>query len=211
MKDHCARSLLYVAVEQNNFNLVEVLLSVGLNPNTKEHCRATPLTLVLIDGNVKMTQILVDAGVKSVQAHCSQILSPMDMALKLQYAELVDIMNKISRSMVNLDLQRYDPYMKENTSISQPTETIGPVNINRSSKGFLAPIIEDVGTCKMTRGRTERSTAYDCATTVLGDMHMKGSLCESFYKEQGDWGLLYLTKVVMNRPQLNPETFKEKV
>ena len=41
-------------------------------------------------------------------------------------------------------------------------------------------------------------------------MHMKGSLCESCYKEQGDGGLLYLAKVVMNRPQLNPETFKDK-
>ena len=210
VKDHFGRSLLHVAVEQNNFNLVEVLLSVGLNPNAKEHCGATPLTLAVIDGNVKMTQILVDAGASCSGPLFLEIPSPMDIALKLQYAELVEIMNKISSSMVDLDLQRYDPYMKDNTSVSQPTETTGPVKVNRSSKGFLTPIIGDVGTCKTTRGTTERSTAYDWATTVPGDMHMKGSLCESCYKEQGDGGLLYLTKVVMNRPQLNPETFKDK-
>ena len=48
----------------------------------------------------------------------------------------------------------------------------------------------------MTRGTTKRSTAYDWATTVPGNMHMKGSLCESCYKGQGNGGLLYPTKVV---------------
>ena len=100
--------------------------------------------------------------------------------------------------------------MKENTPISQHTEIIRRVKVNRSSKGFLTLILRDAGTCKTTRGITKRSTAYDWATIAPGDIHMKGSLCESCYKEKSDVGLFYLTKVVMNRPQLNPETFKDK-
>ena len=62
VKDHSGRSLLHVAVEQNNFNLAEALLSVALNPSAKENCGATPLILAVIDENVKLTQILADAG-----------------------------------------------------------------------------------------------------------------------------------------------------
>ena len=87
--DHFGRILLHVAMEQNNFNLVEVLLSVGLNPNAKEHCGAMPLTLSLIDRNVKLTQILVDANASCSCPLLAEVPSPMDMALKLQYATTI--------------------------------------------------------------------------------------------------------------------------
>ena len=60
------------------------------------------------------------------QVHCSQRSKSYGYD-----TEITIIINKISSAIVDLDLQRYDPYMKENTSISQPTETIGPVTVNR--------------------------------------------------------------------------------
>ena len=39
---------------------------------------------------------------------------------------------------------------------------------------------------------------------------MKGSFCESCFKEQGSGGFHHLTKVVMSLPHLTAEVFKEK-
>ena len=56
----------------------------------------------------------------------------------------------------------------------------------------------------------EQSTAYEWVELIPGDLHMKGSLCESAFKEQVVGGFHHLAQKVMKQPSLKEETFEEK-
>ena len=47
------------AAQNGNHSLVQILLSAGVNPNVKERCGATPLTLAVIKGDKKLVKILL--------------------------------------------------------------------------------------------------------------------------------------------------------
>ena len=56
----------------------------------------------------------------------------------------------------------------------------------------------------------ERSTAFDWVGIIVGDLHMKGSLCQCCFKEQGKGGMQYLNQTVIKRPQLTVDAFTDK-
>ena len=64
VKDHLKRTMLHVAVERNEFNLVKFFVDVGLNVNEKEGCGATPLSIAVLLKNTRICKVLFDAGAK---------------------------------------------------------------------------------------------------------------------------------------------------
>ena len=91
VKDLFGRTILHVAVEKNDYALTELILRSGFNSNPKEHCGATPLTLAVLGKCVRLCQILVDAGAKVHGPLFTTIPSPLDMSLKLNCQEIIDI------------------------------------------------------------------------------------------------------------------------
>ena len=48
VRDHLGRTLLHMAVEQGNFDLICCLMPAGCNPNAKEMCGVTLLVIAVI-------------------------------------------------------------------------------------------------------------------------------------------------------------------
>ena len=91
LRDHFGRAILHVAVEQNNCSLVKVILSMGFDPNVKEHCGATPLVLAVVNKYQDTCAFLVDAGASVRGPLFERISCPLDIALSMEAAEIIKI------------------------------------------------------------------------------------------------------------------------
>jgi ankyrin repeat protein len=60
LKDMYKRTISHHAVEHKNYLLAKVLLTVGINPNYKEGCGATPMSLAILNADVNMCKLLLD-------------------------------------------------------------------------------------------------------------------------------------------------------
>ena len=64
LRDHLGRTLLHVAVEHDNLSFADYLLSAGFNPNVKEYCGATPLTIAVNCKNKEFCRLSVETVVQ---------------------------------------------------------------------------------------------------------------------------------------------------
>ena len=185
VSDHLGRSLLHVAVENNNYFLTEMLLISGFFPNIKEYCGATPLTIAVINNNEKLCKLLVEARANVRGLLYTGIPSPLEMAQKMELAAVYEILNPDSSDAEDEDIATYDSkFTVKDNSVLQTAECSNEsCSPNRKSNGYITGVVGDVGTCKNNRGVMERSTAYQWVGIIPGDLHMKGSLCESAFKE----------------------------
>ena len=63
IRDKFGRTLLHAAVEQRNFTLTNIFISSGINPNSKELCGTTPLSLAVLNSD---TELLATLSVEAV-------------------------------------------------------------------------------------------------------------------------------------------------
>ena len=209
--DHLGRTITHVAVEQNHELLLECILAAGYNPNIKEHCGATPLTLAVIKKSTKLVKLLLSAGANVIGPLYAEIPTPLEMARKLELAEIYELMNPVDSDDDDECLLYYDEKLSTTVVVEQQQESSSnETSFDRSTPGFLTGVVGDCGTCKSNRGAMERSSCLNWMGIIPGDLHMKGSLSECCYKEHGVGGPLYITRNVMKRPGLKEEVFKEK-
>ena len=57
-RDRYDRTVFHAAVEEQQYTLVNILLACGINPNAKEGCGATPMSLAVINSDLEMCKIL---------------------------------------------------------------------------------------------------------------------------------------------------------
>ena len=57
-RDRCDRTAFHAAVEEKQNTLVNILLACGINPNAKEGCGATPVSLAVINSDLEMCKII---------------------------------------------------------------------------------------------------------------------------------------------------------
>ena len=81
-RDHLQRTFLHFAVEQDNLPFAECLMSAGLNPNAIEQCGATPLTIAVAAGSLKLCKFLVASGSAVRGPTYVGIPDPIEMAKK---------------------------------------------------------------------------------------------------------------------------------
>ena len=182
--DHLGRSLLHVAVEQGNHLFAECILSAGFSPNIKEKCGATPLTISMCNKDLKICKLLVDSGAAVRGPLFDSVPCPIDIARKLELAEIYECLNTDTSDDEDHDLQRYNNFKSiENQSNKYVnTSSDAGTSINRGTQGFLTGVVGEVGTCKCNRSVMERSNSFSWVGIITGDFHMKGSIIECCFK-----------------------------
>ena len=96
IRDHLQRSVLHIAVERTEVNLVKFLINIGLHVNAREGCGATPLTLAVLTKNTLICKFLVEAGAKHSGPLFTSIPSPLVTATKLELNNILGMFNEDS-------------------------------------------------------------------------------------------------------------------
>ncbi|CAB4020812.1 BRCA1-associated RING domain 1 [Paramuricea clavata] len=212
LRDHLGRSILHIAVEKQNINLVDCLLHAGFNPNVKETCGITPLLIAVTLKNKATCQLLVNSRACSRGPLFTNIPSPLAIALKIELAEIVEILNPCVSDAEDDDIAAYDPIFSRSTNLPRThSDSVVTKNFQRATPGFITGVVGDVGTCKTNCGVISRSTAYNLVGIIPGDLHTEGYFAESCFKEQGPGGFHYRIAKVLKRPKLTVEAFKKKL
>ena len=188
-------------------------MTAGFNPNVTEHCGATPLTIAVCQKGPKLCELLVNCGADVRGPLYVGIPTSLEMALKLQYAEIYEILNRCESDIEDDDIKSYDKlytsYKKTTHNKKNADETDMQIP-NRSTSGFLTGIVGDAGTCRINRSVMERSPIYSWIGIIPGDLHTRGAMIEACFKEQALGGFHHLVKNVLSRPKLKSEVFKDK-
>jgi hypothetical protein len=224
--DQYGRTIFHCAVETKNYVLVKLLLAVGINPNAKEGCGATPMTIAVLNADHEASKILLENFAEYEGALFGSFPSPLEMATAMGLANIVVLFQSYSQANDNpvvKALQRSDSSLSNIKSTQNPVEDMDAdsnppaesgceYEYKRSDyKGFPTAVVGDVGTCKVNRSVKHRnSTAYSWMTEIPGDMHAKGHLCEATFKAHGKSGFHKLVHSVMKRPKLTEEAFKKR-
>ena len=90
IRDQYERTVFHHAVEMRNYTLVKVLLAVGVNPNAKEGCGATPMTLAALNSDSSMTKLLLDNFGEFQGPLFGAFPTPLEMATVMELTEITD-------------------------------------------------------------------------------------------------------------------------
>ena len=60
IKDVHGRTIFHAAVEEKRYSLVKILLSSGVNPNAKEGCGATSMSIAVLNNDASMCKLLLE-------------------------------------------------------------------------------------------------------------------------------------------------------
>jgi ankyrin repeat protein len=112
IRDHLGRSLLHMAVEQQNVNLVHCLLHAGVNPNLKEMCGVTPLIIAVITNNKEICKMLVNSQASVRGPLFTNIPSPLAVAMKMELEEIYELLDPSLSDQEDDDITSYDPGFK---------------------------------------------------------------------------------------------------
>ena len=211
--DHFQRTLLHVAVELDNLQYARFLVEAGCHPNVKEGCGLTPLNLAVIKRNADMCRFLVSSGARYNGPLFTSIPSPHQMAQILDITQIIVIfdedagMSEDENEVVRSCDETYAKDSKVNKDIACQSKS---TDANRSSPGFVTPVVGDVGTCKTNCAAMSRSSAFNWVGPVPGDLHNKGYFCEAIFKTHGSSGLHHMIINVLDRKKLTSEVFKER-
>ena len=97
VKDRYERTLFHHAVEQKNYFLVKILLTIGVNPNSKEGCGASPMSLAVMNGDINMCKILLDNFANFADftgAQFGSFPTPLEMATAMDLTDIVELFDK---------------------------------------------------------------------------------------------------------------------
>ena len=98
-KDRYGRTVFHAAVEEKRYTLVKLLLSCGVNPNEKEECGATPLTLAVLKLDVALCKLLVDNFAEYQGEMYGSFPSPLDMAMAMEAHAIVNLFQSNTTDM----------------------------------------------------------------------------------------------------------------
>ena len=144
IKDHMKRSILHVAVEQSESNLVKCLINMGLDAKVREGCGTTPLSLAVLTKNTWMCKLLGDAGARHSGPLFTSIPSPSAMATKLELDDIQDIFNQdslLSDEEDELVQQIDDLFYKKKPCIPHTPPPQSLETCNRTNTGFVTPVV----------------------------------------------------------------------
>ena len=211
VKDHLRQSLLHVAVEQGQENFAKCLVDMGLEVNYREDCGITPLSLAVLNKNKDLCKFLVESGARYSGPLLTTVPSPLCMAERLQYPEILEVFAKDQEESEDENelIRHIDSTLSKSSSNASNTVS-NDSHVNRSCSGFVTPIVGDVGTCKTNQAAMSRSGSYQWVGICPGDLHNKGYFCEAAFKVHGSSGLHYILLEVMKRKRLATEVFKNK-
>ena len=200
-RDRYDRTVFHAAVDEKQYTLANILLVCGNNPNAKEGCGATPMSLAVINSDLEMCKILTMNFAEYNGELFRCFPSPLEMAVAMNLDEIVSLFNSSSKKfespLVTLiqgasttlpvpDSCVEDHFISENNNISAVF-----VFKRSECKEFPTAVVRDVGMCKNNRSVKNRdSNAYGCCAEIPGDMHAKWYLCEAAFKALGDGGFL---------------------
>ena len=212
IRDHLQRSVLHVAVEQTEVSLVKFLINIGLDVNAREGCGATPLTLAVLTKNTLICTFLVEAGAKHSGPLFTSIPSPLVMATKLELNDILAMFNEDSALSDEEDMfiKRLDETLCKSPESGQTQFPSNEETCNRTSPGFVTPVVGDVGTCKTNNAAMSRSGSHQWVDLCPGDLHNKGYFCEAVFKVHGSSGFHVMLVEVLKRKRLMTEVFKRK-
>mgnify|MGYP002804036238 CR=1 FL=1 len=222
LTDQYGRTMFTYSVEMKNYVLVKVLLSIGINPNVKEGCGATAMTIAVLNNDVNMCKILLENFAEYEGAFFGSFPSPLLMAAKMELTNIVELFHlfsKMKESQIIDALQSIDCCSASDES-NECTDTESNVQIDNERtfeyrrshyEGFPTAVVGDVGTCKVNRSvKNQNRNAFGWMTEIPGDLHSKGHLCEAVFKAHGKGGFLKIVNNVMKRYKLTKEVFKKR-
>ena len=175
--DHFQRTSLHVAVELDNLQYARFLVEARCHPNAKEGCGLTPLNLAVIKRNADMCRFLVSSGARYNGPLFTSIPSPHQMAQILDITQIIVIfdedadMSEDENEVIRSCDETYAKDSKVNKDIACQNKS---TDANRSSPGFVTPVVGDVGTCKTNCAANSRSSAFNWVGPVPGDLHNQG-------------------------------------
>ncbi len=190
--NHHGCSILHHAVEEENLTLIKTLLNVGVNPNVKERCGATPLTLAIIKKNEEIVKLLLESYAEYDDKFCTSVPGPRTMAGKLNIPSIEQLFDDLSTDEANCDKVIWDiveiatvghkhgidtPIVFDNDTEDESTQ-VHTFSYDRSRPRSKTLVVGDQGTNKINRSvRAKSAGAYDWVGEVPGDMHAKGKDC----------------------------------
>ena len=161
-RDHLNRTMLHVAVERDNKTLVKYLVDIGLNVNDREGCGLTPLSVAVFQKNKDLVDLLVQCGAQHKGPLFTSIPSPLVMA---ETMDLVDIQHVFEEDDALSDEEDYlirqiDQTFGDSEDTCNPASVMLGEYCNRTHRGFVTPLVGDVGTCKTNNATMSRSASY---------------------------------------------------
>ena len=97
-RDKFGRTVLHAAVERRNITLTKILISSGINPNAKELCGATPLSIAVINADVNICELLVSNFAVFKGEMFGDFPSPLEMATTMESSCIIDLFESYSRN-----------------------------------------------------------------------------------------------------------------
>ena len=212
VRDHLNRTMLHVAVERNYASLVKYLIDLGLNVNDREGCGLTPLSHAVLQKSNNLVVLLVKCGAQYRGPIFTSIPSPVEMARTMDLTDILDVFEEESAlsDEESFLIRQIDTTFNENERSSQQLSEQWDNICNRTSPGFVTPVIGDVGTCKTNSATMSRSASYRWVGLCPGDLHNKGYYCEAVFKVHGSSGFHCLLAEVLKRKGLTVAAFKKK-
>ncbi|CAB4007638.1 ankyrin [Paramuricea clavata] len=170
-------------MENGNHSLTQILLNARVNPNFRERCGATPLTLAVLKGDEKMVKLLIDNFSICEDNYFSSVPGPRQIASKLGFENIVTIIDDFLANENQTDLEVWEvtshspnePLVVLNDETAVETNKLGYYSRNITNCKTI--IVGDQGTKKMIRSVKNKSqSTYSWAADVPGDMHTR-DLC----------------------------------
>ena len=134
----------HVAIEKKNMTLVKILLSIGVDINSKEGCGATAWSLAVINADAAMCQLLLENFAEFQGEIFVGIPTPMEMALLMEnesltqtFQEFHDNCNEtklLPDEFTSLDNNPVDVELTENTCNEEELNTFAYARSKR--QGF---------------------------------------------------------------------------
>ena len=181
-RDHHGCTIIHHAVQNGNHSLVQTLLNAGVNPNVKERCGATPLTLAILKGDEKMVKLLIDNFAICEDSYFSSVPGPKLIASKLGFENIVTMIDNslVSENQTDLEIWKVTANGTNETLVIQEDTNIETDELGYYSRNLVnckTLVVGDQGTNKIVRSVKDKSQlAYGWAAEVPGDMHARGRL-----------------------------------
>lgn len=221
--DHHGRSILHFAVEEENLTLVQTLLNVGVNPNIKERCGATPLTLAIIKGNEEIVKFLLESYAEFDDKFYTSVPAPKAMADKMNLHTIRKLLDDFSTKEAHIDKVIWEllevaevgntsSQVSGSDAVTEEDEMNSSTFVyDRARPKVKTLVVGDQGTNKINRSVREKSAgAYGWVGEVPGDLHAKGYLLEVCKKTMGPGGFMCILHHVLKRHRLTDDAFGEK-
>ena len=184
VNDHHGCSVLHYAVQNGNHSLVQTLINAGINPNIKERCGATPLTLAVIKGDEEMVKLLLTNFAICDDKYFVSVPGPRKIAEKMGLETIRTLIENCLAKETEQDIAVSEAVEFKSTDLAvgagtstNPDSITRADNLSRKQTRGKTLLVGDQGTNKIIRSVKEKSaSAYGWANEVPGDMHARGKI-----------------------------------